>query len=435
MIGLALVTLVATLASGIIKPFKDAVDQLFVADYAITAQNNFDPIPPSAARAAARVPGVTRSQAFVGRRRCPHGHTTVIKVTGAEPQTSKVIALDWQDGSAFDDRPPRCERRRHQQGLRQGSRSRVGSPIVVVTPTGQMLPLVIKGIFDPPTGVRLSARDHLEHDLRLALATAAQPLHVHHDAGRRHGRQHEGAHRVAEGLPQREGSDAAAVQGQPDRGVHHVLNVIYVLLALSVVVSFFGIVNTLVLTVYERTRELGMLRAIGMTRRQVRRMIRHESVMTALIGATLGIVLGLLLGGLLAFRVKEIVFAVPWIQLIVFTIAAIVVGIIAAILPARRAAKLNPLEAISYESVRRLEGGGPRLRLGGLRHGSGHARRDVAVEHARDDVLGPELSSAIVSAIAWAAATSISRVIVDARTSSAPRKTPGNASTLLIWLG
>jgi ABC-type antimicrobial peptide transport system permease subunit len=132
-------------------------------------------------------------------------------------------------------------------------------------------------------------------------------------------------------------------------GFTTVLNVIYVLLALSVVVSFFGIVNTLVLTVYERTRELGMLRAIGMTRRQVRRMIRHESVMTALIGAALGIVLGLLLGGLLAFRVKEIVFAVPWIQLGVFTIAAIVVGIIAAILPARRAAKLNPLEAISYE--------------------------------------------------------------------------------------
>jgi putative ABC transport system permease protein len=125
--------------------------------------------------------------------------------------------------------------------------------------------------------------------------------------------------------------------------------VIYVLLALSVVVSFFGIVNTLVLTVYERTRELGMLRAIGMTRRQVRRMIRHESVMTALIGAALGIALGLLLGGLLAFRVEEIVFAVPWLQLVVFTIAAIVVGIIAAILPARRAAKLDPLEAIAYE--------------------------------------------------------------------------------------
>ena len=75
-------------------------------------------------------------------------------------------------------------------------------------------------------------------------------------------------------------------------GLNDILNILYVLLALSVIVSLFGIVNTLVLTVFERTRELGMLRAIGMTRRQVRRMIRHESVITALIGGVLGIILG-----------------------------------------------------------------------------------------------------------------------------------------------
>ena len=83
------------------------------------------------------------------------------------------------------------------------------------------------------------------------------------------------------------------------------------LLALSVVVSLFGIVNTLVLTVFERTRELGMLRAIGMTRRQVRRMIRYESVITALIGAVLGIALGIVLAGLLVWRSDFIDFAVP----------------------------------------------------------------------------------------------------------------------------
>ena len=101
-------------------------------------------------------------------------------------------------------------------------------------------------------------------------------------------------------------------------GLQSVLNVLYVLLALSVVVSVFGIVNTLVLTVFERTRELGMLRAIGMTRRQVRRMIRHESVITALLGAALGIVLGLVLGALLTARVKDISFVVPWTQIVIF---------------------------------------------------------------------------------------------------------------------
>jgi ABC-type antimicrobial peptide transport system permease subunit len=132
-------------------------------------------------------------------------------------------------------------------------------------------------------------------------------------------------------------------------GLNAVLNILYVLLALSVLVSLFGIVNTLVLTVFERTREIGMLRAIGMTRRQVRRMIRHESVITALIGATIGIVLGVVLALLLIARVDFIDFAFPTIQIVVFVIAAVLVGVVAAIFPARRAAKLDPLRAIAYE--------------------------------------------------------------------------------------
>jgi putative ABC transport system permease protein len=131
--------------------------------------------------------------------------------------------------------------------------------------------------------------------------------------------------------------------------LNSILNILYVLLALSVLVSLFGIVNTLVLTVFERTRELGMMRAVGMTRRQVRRMIRYESVITALIGAVLGIVLGLVLGGLLVWRVDFIEFAAPTTQIVVFAIAALIVGVIAAIFPARRAAKLNVLRALQYE--------------------------------------------------------------------------------------
>ena len=119
--------------------------------------------------------------------------------------------------------------------------------------------------------------------------------------------------------------------------------------ALSIIVSLFGIVNTLVLTVFERTREIGMLRAVGMTRRQTRRMIRHESVITALIGAALGIPLGIGLAALLIGRSRASPFAFPWGTMIVFVVAAIIVGLLAAIFPARRASRLNVLEALQYE--------------------------------------------------------------------------------------
>jgi len=92
-----------------------------------------------------------------------------------------------------------------------------------------------------------------------------------------------------------------------------------------------------------------MLRAIGMTRGQVRRMIRHESVITALIGGVLGIVLGIVLGALLVSRVSFIQFSLPVASLIVFAIMTVIVGILAAIFPARRAARLNVLEALQYE--------------------------------------------------------------------------------------
>jgi putative ABC transport system permease protein len=103
--------------------------------------------------------------------------------------------------------------------------------------------------------------------------------------------------------------------------------------------------------VFERTRELGMLRAVGMTRRQVRRMIRHESVVTALIGAALGIGLGFFLAALVtrALSSQGVVFAVPWLEVGIFVVASVVVGIVAALLPARRAARIDVLRAIAYE--------------------------------------------------------------------------------------
>src|SRR4029078_2364317 len=138
----------------------------------------------------------------------------------------------------------------------------------------------------------------------------------------------------------------AAFANDYTKGFSSFLNFLYVLLAFSVVVSLFGMVNPLVLTVCERTRELGMLRTIGMTRRQARRMIRHESIITALIGAALGLPLGIFLAGLVtqALSKYDIALSLPLPELLGFTIVAVLAGLAAAIMPARRASRLNVLD-------------------------------------------------------------------------------------------
>jgi len=130
------------------------------------------------------------------------------------------------------------------------------------------------------------------------------------------------------------------------------LNFIYGLLALSVIIAILGVINTLGLSVIERTREIGLLRAIGMSRRQLRTMVRLESVVIAIFGALLGVALGVAFGvGLIkALHDQGLTeLSIPWVRLGAFVIAAGFVGVLAAALPARRAAKLDVLRAISTE--------------------------------------------------------------------------------------
>jgi putative ABC transport system permease protein len=226
----------------------------------------------------------------------------------------------------------------------------IGSQFTLTSPNGRVLPVVVKGIFDPPTGgspfgpvtISTTAWDKL-YDNPQNLYSFVQMKGGESDANKAT------LKRILAGFPNAKVQTKQEFIDNQIGALNAILNVLYVLLALSVIVSLFGIINTLVLTVFERTRELGMLRAVGMTRRQTRRMIRHESIITALIGGIIGIVLGIVLGGLLAARVDFIVFAVPVTQLVIFAVLVILVGIVAAIFPARRAARLNVLEALQYE--------------------------------------------------------------------------------------
>ena len=133
--------------------------------------------------------------------------------------------------------------------------------------------------------------------------------------------------------------------------VNQLLGLVYALLSLSVIVALLGIVNTLALAVYERTRELGLLRAVGMSRRQVRRMVRAESVITALIGAVLGLVLGIVFAVVVSRPLADegFVLTFPVGTLIALALVAAIAGVIAAIPPARRAARVDVLRAVTTE--------------------------------------------------------------------------------------
>jgi putative ABC transport system permease protein len=134
--------------------------------------------------------------------------------------------------------------------------------------------------------------------------------------------------------------------------VNQLLGLVYALLALAVLVALIGIVNTLMLSVFERTREIGLLRAVGMRRRQVRTMIRSEAVILAIFGAIIGIVIGTAMGVALVSSLKQqgitdTVVPVP--SLVIFLVLAAILGLIAATWPARRAARLDVLEAIAAQ--------------------------------------------------------------------------------------
>jgi putative ABC transport system permease protein len=133
--------------------------------------------------------------------------------------------------------------------------------------------------------------------------------------------------------------------------IQQLLGLVYVMLALAIVISLLGIVTTLALSIHERTRELGMLRAVGMSRKQVRRLVRYEAVITALIGAVLGTILGVIFATLVSRPLADEGFELsyPIVTLVILLILAALAGVLAAIWPARRAAKLDVLRALAYE--------------------------------------------------------------------------------------
>jgi putative ABC transport system permease protein len=146
--------------------------------------------------------------------------------------------------------------------------------------------------------------------------------------------------------------DQTEFNQQQQQQIDALLGIITALLLLAIIIALVGIVNTLALSIFERTREIGLLRAVGMSRRQVRGMIRWEAVVISVFGAVMGVGLGIFFGWALVKALQDqgiSVFSIPFGQLIVYIVLAGLAGILAAVWPARRAAKLDVLRAVTIE--------------------------------------------------------------------------------------
>ncbi len=350
MIGLAVVVFVTVFAAGFSKSISDSIDKNFQGDLTVQSTDGFSPIPAVLGRRVQRVEGVDTVSSLAysaGRVKAIRGEQ---RMSAVDPTTvSKVLKLDFDEGdqstlTALGDRDAIIDKswgESHDIG--------VGDPITVETPTGKRVTYRVTGSVEDSSDdllgsfvitQRALARDFGESRpsktfVKLQPGASARPV----DA------------LVKREFPSTESLNQKQLKDSQSEQINQLLGLIYALLSLAVIVSLFGIVNTLALSIHERTRELGMMRAIGMSRRQVRQVIRYEAAITALIGAILGSVLGLVFAALVSRPLADegFVLSFPVVTLIALLVLAALAGVVAAIGPARRAAKIDVLDALAYE--------------------------------------------------------------------------------------
>ncbi|MET0608759.1 MAG: ABC transporter permease [Gaiellaceae bacterium] len=343
MIGITLVTVVAILGAGLSSATKNAVSDQLHADYVVSSDNELH-FAADEGDELASVDGVGTASHVRYDKALVEGEET--DVTGIDPATiDRFYRFEWTDGSLSGmgrDGALVAQDYADDHGLAVGSR------LAVQSPSGDEVTAVVRGIYDPPPAKPLLYSVSITQAAFDESFPTPKNVYTFLDAEPGAGT---GLEAVIEDSGDATLHTGAAFAEDATKGTETFLAMLYVLLGFSVVVSLFGMVNTLVLSVFERTRELGMLRAIGMTRRQARRMIRHESVITALIGAVLGLGLGVFLAGLVTRALSDygIPMTLPLPTLAAFTIVAVLAGIGAAIMPARRASRLNVLDALHYE--------------------------------------------------------------------------------------
>ena len=346
MIGLALVAFVSIFAASIKASTTEILEDSVSADY-ILMNDNFQPFSPEAAQRLSEQPELA---AVAGMRFGPWKLDGVGKtLQGIDPATFQQVVRTEVTAGSLDGLSSGGLAVRDQVAEANGWT--VGEQVPMEFPRTGVEQVPVKAIYKD---------NSLNGDFLLGLATyerayadqADSQILIKAAPGVAPADSRAAVDRVIADFPNVTVRDQAEFRDEQARQIDQIINLFYSLLGLAVIIALFGIVNTLGLSIFERTRELGLLRAVGATRRQLRSMIRWEAVIIAVLGAVLGLAIGVFFGwtivrALASQGINE--FTLPAGQLVLFVVAAGLAGILAAVLPGRRAARIDVLRAITTE--------------------------------------------------------------------------------------
>lgn len=344
MIGIALVAFVSIFGASIKASVGDTLDGAFPADLSIRSSNFYVGVSPAAMDQLLNVDELdTVSEFFFGEVSVEGNRAMVVAV---DPAT--VDAVYRPDASIpMDDVGEGVLVRSDKLEV---SGWAVGQLVTIEYPSAQTIPTEIVGTFENQNFAEylITTSTYSEHfpgqSAVMVFATLADGFDVAEGQA--------AAENALTDFPSIDVNTQSDEIAESEAQIDQLLGLFSALLGLAVIIAVIGIANTLALSVVERTREIGLLRAVGMGRRQVRRMVRWESIITALFGALLGVAVGVVLGWATVASLAEDglgTFALPGVQLVVWLLVAALAGVIAAIGPARKASRMRILEAIAYE--------------------------------------------------------------------------------------
>ncbi|WAZ20083.1 ABC transporter permease [Streptomyces cinnabarinus] len=356
MVGLALVGGMSVASASMTKSFDEQIDKTLGADF-VVQNTNFVPFPREITEKIRDTEGVglvVRSRLATIAARLPDGDRVETTATAYDPRLDEVANFTYAQGdsaAALAEGSMAMDR-----DFAQDHGVRVGSTIPVEFQGGRTAELTVGALTDMESADGFGTQGGMYFGLttleRYAPGGQESAVYVNGAPGTNDDDLRAGLEKTLEPYPQVQVRDLADYKELVRDQIAVLLYLVYALLGLAIVIAVLGVVNTLALSVVERTREIGLLRAIGLSRVQLRRMIRLESVVIAVFGAVLGLALGLVWGvctqQVLALQGMTAL-AIPWGTIVAVVIGSAVVGIVAALLPALRASRMNVLAAIAHE--------------------------------------------------------------------------------------